>query len=309
MKKHWKWKKVVLILAGFAVVIYLAANAYLIDYAFVRPSGNEERTSRMLARNMKWLARRKTSCWTQKAAGSDIRLKALYLPAEERTEKTIIIAHGYHGDSVRMANYIRMFHEKGYNVLAPDDRAAGKSGGRFITFGWKDRLDYCKWIEQVIERNGKNSRIGLFGVSMGGATVMMVSGEKLPKQVKAIVEDCGYTSVYDELGAQLTAQFGLPKEPVLTTAAVLSSPFIGYNFRNEGSSVEQLRKNTRPMLLIHGDSDKFVPTAMLQRNYDAVRAPKQKWVVKDTAHARAYENHPEEYSRRVGSFFEKYMKQ
>lgn len=71
---------------------------------------------------------------------------------------------------------------------------------------------------------------------------MMVSGEKLPKQVKAIVEDCGYSSVYDELSTQLTDQFGLPKEPILSTAALFASPFIGYNFTKEGSSVAQLRK-------------------------------------------------------------------
>ncbi len=157
------------------------------------------------------------------------------------------------------------------------------------------------------KKNGNDSRIGLFGVSMGGATVMMVSGEKLPKQVKAIVEDCGYSSVYDELSTQLTDQFGLPKEPILSTAALFASPFIGYNFTKEGSSVAQLRKNKRPIFLIHGDSDDFVPTSMLQKNYDAVRSTKEKWVVKNTRHANAYYTHPKEYARKVGKFFGKYL--
>ena len=39
----------------------------------------------------------------------------------------------------------------------------------------------------------------IFGVSMGGATTMMSSGLKMPKQVKAYIEDCGYTNVKDEI--------------------------------------------------------------------------------------------------------------
>ena len=308
MKKRAVWKKIALAVIVVIAAVYAAANAYLINYAFVRPGDDgNDRPSRILVKNQKWLSRQKTYIWKQKAIGTDIRLRAVYLPAEKKTSKTIIVAHGYHGSSYNMASYIRMFYNQGYNVLSPDDRASGKSGGKFITFGWKDRLDYCQWIRQVIRKNGNDSRIGLFGVSMGGATVMMVSGEKLPEQVKAIVEDCGYSSVYDELGAQLTEQFGLPKEPILSTAALFASPFIGYNFTKEGSSVEQLKKNTRPMFLIHGDSDDFVPTSMLQKNYDAVKSTKEKWVVKNTRHANAYYTHPKEYVEKVGKFFGKYL--
>ena len=83
-----------------------------------------------------------------------------------------MIAHGYRENSLRMASYIRMFHDLGYNVLAPDDRGAGRSEGHYITFGWQDRLDYQNWLKQLIAKKGQDSKIGLFGVSMGGATVM-----------------------------------------------------------------------------------------------------------------------------------------
>ena len=48
---------------------------------------------------------------------------------------------------------------------------------------------------QVLARVGEDAEIVLHGLSMGAATVLMVSGERLPEQVKAIIEDCGYTSV------------------------------------------------------------------------------------------------------------------
>jgi fermentation-respiration switch protein FrsA (DUF1100 family) len=75
--------------------------------------------------------------------------------------------------------------------LIPDARGHGYSEGDYIGFAWHERLDYLKWIDYLININ-KNVRIALFGLSMGGATVMMVSGEELSKQMKSIVEDCGY---------------------------------------------------------------------------------------------------------------------
>ena len=60
----------------------------------------------------------------------------------------------------------------------------------------------------------KNAEIVLYGVSMGGATVMMASGEDLPGNVKAIIEDCGYSSVWDEFSYQLQALFNLPEFPL-----------------------------------------------------------------------------------------------
>lgn len=154
MKKRSILKKIALAVIVVIVAVYAAANAYLINYAFVRPSDGDgnDRPSKVLVKNQKWLSKQRTYLWEQKAVGTDIKLKAVYLPAETKTNKTIIVAHGYHGSSYNMASYIRMFHNQGYNVLSPDDRASGKSGGRFITFGWKDRLDYCRWIKQVIKK-------------------------------------------------------------------------------------------------------------------------------------------------------------
>lgn len=42
---------------------------------------------------------------------------------------------------------------------------------------------------------------------MGGATVLMASGEELPKQVKAIIEDYGYTSAESVLTYQLKRMY------------------------------------------------------------------------------------------------------
>ena len=70
----------------------------------------------------------------------------------------------------------------------------------------------------------------LYGVSMGAATVMMASGEAdLPVQVRCVIEDCGYTSVWDEFSGQLKELFGLPPFPVLNAADLVCRIRAGYS--------------------------------------------------------------------------------
>jgi uncharacterized protein len=212
------------------------------------------------------------------------------------------------GNKEQMASYIRLWHRQGYNVLAPDDRGNGQSQGDYYGFGWPDRLDYLKWTRQVIRRVGQNSQIGLFGVSMGGATVMMMSGEKLPSQVKAIIEDCGYTSVGDELGYELNQLYHLPKFPLLYTASWVAQAKAHFNFMT-ASSVNQLKKNKLPIFFIQGAKDTFVPTKMVYQT-TALRRSSQSnygWLQELVTrnHTRVIRNY---INKKVSQFMAKYLK-
>ncbi len=79
----------------------------------------------------------------------------------------------------------------------PDLRGHGQSEGNYIGMGWDERLDIVDLTKYIIN-NYANTEIVLFGVSIGVATVMTTSGEKLPSNVKAIIEDCGYTSAWSQ---------------------------------------------------------------------------------------------------------------
>lgn len=104
----------------------------------------------------------------------------------------------------------------------------------------------------------------------------------------------------------MRAQFGLPKEPILTTASWMAQPFIGFNFKN-GSATEQLKQNKLPTLFIHGSTDRFVPTEMVYENYQASAGKKKLWVVKGAAHGMSYYQDPTVYTDKVGAFVAKYM--
>lgn len=301
-------KKIIIWIVSILVLLAVAITGgsfYLYHYAIQNTektlTGSSKGTPKRTIEAKKWLASTKKENWTETSAGGDLKLVADYVPAATKSLKTVVVAHGYMENKESMASYIKLFHDNGYNVLAPDDRGQGKSQGDYIGFGWKDRLDYIKWTKKLIAEKGTNQKIGLFGISMGGATVMMMSGEKLPTQVKAIVEDCGYTNVEDLLAYQLKLQFNLPKEPLITTSSWVTQLRAGYSFE-EADSVKQLKKNKLPTLFIHGDKDDFVPSSMVYDNYKASAGKKELWIVKGAGHAKAFSMDPKLYTKKVVKF-------
>nr|WP_246147735.1 alpha/beta hydrolase [Secundilactobacillus folii] len=259
-----------------------------------------------LYREKAWYHSVKKYTWHEMSATKHLKLVASYVPANKQTKKTIVIAHGFGGSSSHMGEYAGLFHELGYNVLLPDDRGAGRSQGNYIGYGWPDRLDYLKWIRQVIHRNGSQSQIVVFGTSMGGATTMMISGEKTPSQVKAFIEDCGYTSVYDEIKYQAKSMYNIPEYPLVPVVSGINELKNGYTFK-QASALKQVAKNHKPMLFIHGSNDKFVPTRMVYPLYRADKGQKRLLIVHGAAHAQSFEHAPALYRETIHAFLDRYF--
>lgn len=178
-----------------------------------------------------------------------------------------IVIHGNRGQHQNMYGSCQRFYDAGYNVLAPDMRSCGESEGDYVGMGWTDRMDVLQWIDWILEQDPQ-AQIVMYGASMGGATTMMTAGEETPDNVKAFVEDCGYTSVWDIFSSELSLRFHLPEFPVLYTANLIAGVRAGWQF-SQASCVEQLENCEKPMMFIHGEQDDFVPYWMLQEVYDA----------------------------------------
>lgn len=235
---------------------------------------------------------------------------AIFMPARETTNRTAVVVHGYTDNAVAMLFLGYMYHhDLGFNVLLPDLHGHGKSEGCEAQMGWKERWDVQRWIaiaDSMFRDGTEHASIVVHGVSMGGAVTMAVSGDKTPASVKCFVDDCGYTSVWDEFKTQLGAQFGLPDFPLMYTASLLCKLKYGWSF-GEASALRQVKKCRKPMLFIHGDRDTFVPTAMVYELYKAKPAPKELYIAHGSRHAQSYRDHRKEYTARVKDFVERSM--
>lgn len=217
----------------------------------------------------------------------------------------VIICHGYNGHGLQMLEPAYEFYRRGYTILLPDARGLGRSGGRYTGMGWLDRLDILGWIKEINRRQNP-ANIFLYGVSMGGATVLMTSGESLPENVRAVVSDCGYSSVVDEFSYQLDKLYGLPAFPFIDFASLATRIRAGY-WLGDASAVRQAAKSTVPILFIHGSDDTFVPVSMLEQLHDAVKAPKQKLIIDGAGHAGSAATDPVLYWGTIDSFLAKYL--
>lgn len=230
-----------------------------------------------------------------------LRLHALYAQHPQALG-TAVIAHGYTDNANRMLMIGEMFYDSlRFNILLPDHVRHGKSEGKMIQMGWLDRLNFERWVT-IADSLWPSMPIYLHGISMGGATVMMTSADPLPSSVRGIIEDCGYTSVWDEFSGEIQNQFHLSPHPIMDVASMLCKILYGWSF-TEASAIEQVRQSTLPILFIHGSDDHYVPTHMVHQLYAAkTQGFKQLWLAPSSAHARSYKDHPQEYLHQVRTF-------
>lgn len=237
-----------------------------------------------------------------------IKLHAYYVYSSLKTVKSAVIVHGYTDNAIRMMMIGYLYNKDlNYNILLPDLRYSGKSDGEAIQMGWLDRKDVIRWMDVANSIFGDSTQMVVHGISMGAATTMMVSGEKLPSYVKCFVEDCGYTSVWNQFRKELKEQFEIPSFPLLNIANTLCQIEYGWDFK-EASAINQVRKCHLPMFFIHGAKDKYVPTYMVYELYKAKPQPKEIWIAPDAKHAKSYLIHTKEYTNRVKQFVDKYIK-
>lgn len=312
--KRLLWSAVALFVLLLATVV--AGAFYLVDYALKADHLSEKQAYHTLYEHHPELRP-----WVDslKHAGAirdtfvvvdGIKLHATLVQAKQPTNKVAVLIHGYKNSNVMMLSYGRIYHDQlGYNLLLPDLYGHGQSEGDHINMGWLDRLDVMRWLEvgnNAFKGDSAATQVVLHGVSMGAATVMAMSGEQLPPTVKCIVEDCGYTCVFEQFKHNLKAEFGLPSFPLLNVASIITKMKFGWSF-SEASMVEQVRKCRLPMLFIHGDTDDFVPTAMVNALYAAKPEPKALYMGKGSGHALTLTDHPDEYASQLTTFCNHYI--
>lgn len=224
---------------------------------------------------------------------------------DQNSDRTIILMHGYRsawrGDfGIALPYYM----ELGFNVLVCDQRCHGKSEGRYITYGVFEKYDCRDWINEVIRLKGTASKIFLSGMSMGASTVLMATELGLPKQVKGVIADCGFTSGYDivKLATKLINRH-IPKF-IVDCINFFCRIFAGFDLK-EGNTLNAMQVCDKPILFIHGTHDTFVPCEMTMRNYAACVSKKELLTVRGAEHGMSYLLEEERCKATLKSFIEK----
>lgn len=217
----------------------------------------------------------------------------------------LLFFHGYHSGPLRDGSGLLLYAKKmNYNLLMVNQRAHGRSDGKTITFGIKERFDCLDWIDYANRRFGKETPIVLAGVSMGAATVLMASSLKLPDNVRGIIADCPY-SAPKEILKTVMKDMKFPVHITYATVKLGAKIFGGFDVE-EYSALEAVKHCSVPLLLIHGDGDDFVPCEMSRLCYEACAGQEKKLVlVKGAGHAVSYCADTPLYEKELTEFLNK----
>jgi len=260
----------------------------------------------------KWAARGRGFRTAEITSVDGLELWAAVVPAAEETHRWAICVHGFSDDHTSMGVFGKYYHEKGWNVLLPDQRGFGKSRGEYIGWGYDERLDLVGWIAWVTRRDPQ-AEIVLHGVSMGAATVLMATGGVLPENVRAAVSDCSYSDIESEmrhvfgvvkLGSEKLA--GAPAGAAFRLLRRTARRRTGMDLKN-AAPVRAVEQSVTPTLFIHGADDAFVPPAMMRKLFRAARCPKSFLWVPGAGHAVEAAVAPDLYWNSVDTFLESYL--
>ena len=214
---------------------------------------------------------------------------------------TILLVHGYR--STKLVDFgvaFDYYHQKGLNLLIPDQRCHGKSEGRYITFGVKESRDMVSWIEYHNRTFGKYPLL-MSGMSMGASTVMFVAEEILPENVCGIIADCGFSSPKDILASVYKSKVHLPAMPTVWAADLFARLFAGFSL-SEKQTEKSLASTHLPVLLILGTADRYVPCEMTKRSYAACKSPKKLLLVEGAGHGVSFLKDHERYTAYIEEF-------
>ncbi len=225
-----------------------------------------------------------------------LTLRGWFIPSEH-SNATIIIGHGFPFDKNNVLSATK-FLNKHYNLLYYDFRYFGESDGVFTTISYRERGDLLEAIDYLKKKKNADS-IGLYGFSMSAATFLLTDS----KNVKAIVADSSYSSLYEMTKAAYRIFPGFLKYPFVWTTLFFAKLFLGINIF-ELSPKENVKSLNVPILLIHGAEDEEIPaehSKILHKN--ALNS--ELWLVEGAGHGMSYSKNPEEYEKRVIDFFDK----
>lgn len=231
-----------------------------------------------------------------------LHLHGLWIPARE-PKGTMLLVHGYRSTMlVDFGPAIDYYHNRGMNLLIPEQRCHGKSQGRYITFGVKESRDMLCWLEYHNRHLGQLPVI-LSGLSMGATTVLFLADKDLPDNVRGIIADCGFTSPKEILSSVFTRVTHLPAAPSIWVTDFLARLIAGFSLAEQDTR-KILTKNRLPIIMVHGKDDDFVPCEMTEAGYAACTGPKQLLLVEGAGHGVSFLVARDKYSAMITEFLD-----
>lgn len=235
-----------------------------------------------------------------------LTLNGYFYKCGKDTDKAVLLSHGFNSTCYNTyPAQARFYLESGFDVFMLNHRAHEQSEGAYSGFAQLEGKDLLKWLEFIINKN-PDYKIVMHGNSMGAAAVMEASCLDLPKNVKCIISDCGFTSTKEELEYQMKNMFHVPAFPILNIIGFFCKAIAKFDL-NGISALESVKNSKVPIMFVHGKTDATVPYSMGEACYNACGSDKKLVLYEKTGHGQSYFKNTEAYKKEMLAFTSKYM--
>lgn len=237
-------------------------------------------------------------------SGDGIRLHGLYM-AGRAGFPVLLVCHGYFKSLAEPFQMACALNRLGYQLLLIDFRACGRSEGRFTTLGYREVLDVLGAVDYLRARL-PDRPIGVVGVSMGAVAAILAAPEC--PHIRAMVVDSAYADLESAIEGKMTDFLRLSFLLPLGWVSVRVGEWLSGGCVTCVRAVDYVgRFAPRPLLLIYGARDDYLPPDHPQRLFEAAGEPKELWLAPGSGHAMARLDHPREYVERAHAFFSRYL--
>jgi fermentation-respiration switch protein FrsA (DUF1100 family) len=233
-----------------------------------------------------------------------LRLVGWYVPTKNGA--VVIAQHGYKASRGEMLNEAALLHQQGFGVLVNAMRAHDMSDGDLISFGARELGDLALWLDFVSSQPGVDrNRVGLLGNSLGGTLALEFAAET--PAVRAVATNSAFSSLTDTIDTSIRFFTGLPPFPFGPLITFWAERAAGVTVADVDATKVIGRISPRGVLLMQGGADVVISTESGRRLYEAAGEPRELWFDPDVGHSRFDTARPEEFERRVTTFFRKHL--
>ncbi|WP_408071879.1 alpha/beta hydrolase [Butyrivibrio sp. JL13D10] len=220
----------------------------------------------------------------------------------------VILVHGAGGDRVFSYPLAEQYLDRGYDVIALDQRGCGSNPDKKVTFGINESLDVKALVKYSRETLGKE-KVVVHGQSMGGQTTAIYASNVTPGEIDA-ADAVICDSPVPGMEYMLRSIFGDddPKEmygPVsdylMFTCGAYMKIANGIDYK-DGDTIAQVAKDELPTMIIVSDKDKTCLPEKVMEVYDNVASPDKTEVHIDCEHIKGVFDDPDHYMTEVTQF-------